>query len=383
MNRVYFKGLDALRFIAAFMVFASHVEQMKSYFGYPNFWPNHCSDFLGKLGVTVFFVLSGFLITYLLLEEVKRTGRIHLGDFYLRRMLRIWPLYFLILLLAFAVTPSVALLQAPVYSDDLMQGSTFEKLLLYIGMMPNVALTMGLAMPFAAVLWSVGVEEQFYAFWPFLLRKHRTMWALLWAIAAYLLVKAASIVIMDEGHGWLKSVGYYAATYLEITKVSCLAIGGLGACLLSAQSPLLKRLCTTPVQWISLILFAGLTAIQMVYDSYFINLLVYECLSVFLVVLILNMACNPAAVVQPDGRWLNFLGKRSYGFYVYHSFCIVVWMNLLRMWWPGAKGWGLNILCYGCSLPAAIALSCLSYTYIEKRFLSLKYRFTRIPSGDQ
>ena len=92
MKKIYFPNLNGLRFIAAFMVIVHHVEQFKSLFGLENVF--HESPFIsivGKLGVVLFFVLSGFLITYLLLVEEEVTGTISIKSFYIRRFLRIWP----------------------------------------------------------------------------------------------------------------------------------------------------------------------------------------------------------------------------------------------------------------------------------------------------
>ncbi|WP_164891118.1 acyltransferase family protein, partial [Botryobacter ruber] len=69
MNKIYFPNLNGLRFIAAFVVIIHHMEQIKSLLGLQNYWSNPFISVVGKLGVVLFFVLSGFLITYLLLVE--------------------------------------------------------------------------------------------------------------------------------------------------------------------------------------------------------------------------------------------------------------------------------------------------------------------------
>lgn len=94
-GKLYFHNLDGLRFIAAFLVIASHCSTFRS--GYDAKLVNAFSSLygmMGELGVKIFFVLSGFLITFLLLRERETTGGISVRNFYLRRVLRIWPLYF-------------------------------------------------------------------------------------------------------------------------------------------------------------------------------------------------------------------------------------------------------------------------------------------------
>src|SRR5262245_59932952 len=97
-DRVYFPNLNGLRFIAALAVIIHHIEQQKADFCLPNSFGAAPIQLFGELGVVLFFVLSGFLLTYLLLEEEKTTATIGIRNFYIRRILRIWPLYFLIII---------------------------------------------------------------------------------------------------------------------------------------------------------------------------------------------------------------------------------------------------------------------------------------------
>src|ERR1044071_5481753 len=96
MQRIYFPGLNGLRFLAASAVIITHVELLKGVLGLPNHWKNPVLFNLGGLGVYFFFVLSGFLITYLLLSEKNMTGHISIKKFYFRRIFRIWPIYYLL-----------------------------------------------------------------------------------------------------------------------------------------------------------------------------------------------------------------------------------------------------------------------------------------------
>lgn len=91
-NSIHFPGLNNLRFIAAMGVLIFHVELKKQLLGF-KFYYMHQLINLGDVSVTLFFVLSGFLITYLLLAEREQTGTVAVKKFYTRRILRIWPLY--------------------------------------------------------------------------------------------------------------------------------------------------------------------------------------------------------------------------------------------------------------------------------------------------
>jgi peptidoglycan/LPS O-acetylase OafA/YrhL len=109
----YFLNLNGLRFIAASTVVIHHVEQTKDLYGFKNYFGNATVQLIGSMGVTLFFVLSGFLITYLLLQEKAVHQTVQLGKFYMRRVLRIWPLYYLVVLLGLFVFPHLPFFQVP------------------------------------------------------------------------------------------------------------------------------------------------------------------------------------------------------------------------------------------------------------------------------
>src|SRR3954471_4714452 len=111
-EKIFFPNLDGLRFVSFFLVFLYHT--------YMTFFNNirdsspDAFDYIqrlfqnGNLGVNFFFVLSGFLITFLLIREKEYTGKIHVGHFYMRRILRIWPLFYLCVFIGFVIFPMVA-----------------------------------------------------------------------------------------------------------------------------------------------------------------------------------------------------------------------------------------------------------------------------------
>ena len=107
-NKIYFKNLDGLRAIAAMAVVFTHIVSWIPSEGYLNKYIGVLISFSsrgGKYGVTFFFILSGFLISYLLFHEQKINGKIRIGRFYMRRILRIWPLYYLTVIIGFYIYP--------------------------------------------------------------------------------------------------------------------------------------------------------------------------------------------------------------------------------------------------------------------------------------
>lgn len=164
--KAYLPNLDGLRLIAALMVWLHHTEIVRQIFGLPHLANLPSVAAMGKTGVILFFVISGFLITHLLLQEKQQAKTIAVGNFYLRRILRIWPLYFLIIGIALLIAPQTALLQLPNFETALNSQTIRPILLLFIFILPNMVYVHYGIVPYAAQTWSIGTEEQFYLLWP-------------------------------------------------------------------------------------------------------------------------------------------------------------------------------------------------------------------------
>lgn len=174
---LFFNGLNELRAIAAILVVFHHTElqnginSFRSNFKFMEYFVGN----IGKNGVFLFFVLSGFLITYLLLKEKAQNKTIDLKKFFLRRIYRIWPLYYFIFIIAILLIPFLVA-NFEIFKEDFYYYNRivdshnygFKGILFYLFFMPNVALYSGYFMAGATQAWSVGVEEQFYLVWPLL-----------------------------------------------------------------------------------------------------------------------------------------------------------------------------------------------------------------------
>ena len=124
----------------------------------------------GKIGVTLFFSLSGFLITALLFNELDATHTIRLKDFYIRRILRIWPLYYWLVFLGLVVLNRIPALKIPVLSEGMYDHITALSLLNVLLIIPNFT---HLYIPYSDQRWSIIVEEQFYLIQPAIVRIFR------------------------------------------------------------------------------------------------------------------------------------------------------------------------------------------------------------------
>src|SRR6187402_3562068 len=136
---IHFPGLNNLRFLAALVIFVYHQEYKKKLLGFEYHWVDQLFT-IGDLAVTLFFVLSGFLITYLLLAEKKAINTIDIKKYYMRRILRIWPLYYLILLLGFFILPHIGLFHLP--TTELIHTTSFLQLFLFFFFFANIGFSM-------------------------------------------------------------------------------------------------------------------------------------------------------------------------------------------------------------------------------------------------
>src|SRR6185295_10454426 len=158
-QKVFFPNLDAIRFIAFFLVFFYHGfgEAFKRF-------SIHINN-LGSIGVSIFFVLSGFLITYLILTEISLKGYLNVLAFYVRRALRIWPLYYAVVIGVFIVYPFLQ----PLFHDT---STTSSNPVYYFFFLSNFDVIHtqrffnGNDYLVSNTTWSVAVEEQFYLLWP-------------------------------------------------------------------------------------------------------------------------------------------------------------------------------------------------------------------------
>jgi peptidoglycan/LPS O-acetylase OafA/YrhL len=369
-RNIYFPNLNGLRFLAAAAVVVHHTEAFKWIFGLPNVWKTSAFiAILGNLGVVLFFVLSGFLITYLLLEEEGRTGQIRVSRFYLRRALRIWPLYYFFIMLALFVLPYTNLFVLPGYGIEVVHKDFLLKTVLYATLFANVVLANLGIVPYAAHTWSIGTEEQFYLIWPLLMKHVRNKVGLmLTVIVLYVGVR----VLMESnivGTGtWLSWIRRFYAYF----NIDCMAIGGLAAVILHKKFRLLALFVNLPVFYVTLI-----TTLVLIARGVTIPSLHYESYAILFAVLILNFSSNSRIGWSMEFEPLHYLGKISYGLYMLHPLAIVASIRLLS-----SVGWSQDIFLYPACLLTTIGLAAASYHFIESPFLSVKHRFTMVVSGE-
>lgn len=369
-SKHYFPGLHALRFFAALGVFAMHVEYLKANWGLPSVYMHPVVYEIPRTFVTLFFVLSGFLITYLLLTEKEQKGKIAIRKFYLRRMLRIWPLYFLVVALSFFVFPHIEAMQIPYLSVPLPEDFT-QTLLLFLLFLPQLALTLLPPVPFAEPAWSIGVEEQFYIIWPIIIRySKKLLRAILIFIGVMYLLKLAAygIQTLYAENSFAENLQYFR-TFLYFNRLECIAIGAIAGYIVFAKKEKWLAIIYHPiVQTLALISLAVLFATG--YTSHIVNHTVYAALYS---IVILNVSTNPKSFLKLENAVLRYLGKISFGIYMLHEIAIQLSIYYLQdFYYDPFATWYSNATLYAVSFGGTIALATVSYYGFERVFLKLK-----------
>lgn len=379
MKKVFFPNLNGIRFIAASLVVIHHIEQIKSIYGLPNHWGNKSIQIIGGLGVTLFFVLSGFLITYMLFIERDHTETISIKGFYIRRILRIWPLYFFIILLAFFVLPKFNTLNMPLFSNFLPYEFS-SKLLLFIAFLPNVAALLYPPVPFASQAWSIGVEEQFYFIWPALIKLCKKPLIVLCSVILFFLTIKAIIHGLSQYNMAVQFQNkiIFAKQFLELTRINCMAIGGIGAYTLHTKNHKITKLfyskITQSLTYISILFLIGFG----VSIPYFND----EAYSILFMLTILNLASNKSTMISINNKIFDYLGKISYGIYMYHPLAIVIAIVLVKATVDSPLHTNSNLLIYFASILITTCFSAASYELLEKFFIKKKVSFSRVISGE-
>lgn len=389
-DKIYFGGLNGLRFFAATAVIFHHIEQYKLWarrdgYNYPSVFGGDSAwsvffDALGHKAVSLFFVLSGFLITYLLLAEVKKTNTVSLGKFYLRRILRIWPVYYLVILLTFFVIPHF--FDVGQYGQGLLNNHFWVWLGLCMFMLPNLVRYNTVELVGGNQTWSVGIEEQFYLIWPWLVRtfhKNFERMLIIFIVVKMSLYAIGLLVAANTAEG---TTIHLLATkfhlHWALFKIEQMAVGALVAYyLFNKNEQVLKLLYNKAWIWACVILFISF----FVTELHFFGHTIFEALVA--VTLILNVSTNPNCWIK--FRWSGFtmLGNISYGIYMYHTLVLAVLINVAQHYKIDQDHTTLNWFLYIGGVAGTLLISWLSYRYFESFFLTIKERFMVVKSSSK
>jgi peptidoglycan/LPS O-acetylase OafA/YrhL len=365
----YHPELDVLRFVAFFAVFLHHAlpRDASLYIG-SGLSPAVTQWLLtakaaGAYGVDLFFVLSSYLITELLLREYADRGKFSVPAFYMRRALRIWPLYFTFLAATVFVIPAILPAErfGPIYSVSFA---------LFVGNW--ICAAYGLPFSVASPLWSISVEEQFYVGWPLLLLLFGVNRIKQLAFALLAVAVATRIYLAAYG---VEHPGVWCNT---LARLDPIALGAILAFVLRGRAPQIKNAFRLVLGGAAA---AGFWLVARYLDqdgpTSVVTYTITALAGVLAIVAVLQTDAGRLLRLRPFS-WLVYLGRISYGLYVFHLLALALVARLVVVPLLGVP---FNFeLRFIFSLLLTVLLAAVSYQWLERPFLKLKKRFTyRIP----
>ena len=363
-DNFYHPELDGLRFAAFLLVFFHHAPAL---FDQPFFI---LLSQKGWVGVDLFLFLSAFLFARLLHLEHATTGGIRIKNFYIRRALRIWPLYFVFLGGVFCIKflrygwYQYATLRAlgMIFFVDNLLSAVFDYNL-FLG---------------SSHLWTISYEEQFYAVIPWFLRKifnvgRRTKSLILLSIfIVFSLIRAGMIYA---------NVKHPAIWVLPVTHFESI-LGGL-AVGLGMFDTLLKKISAWILMAAGLVCLLCVSAMPELAQAHWSLMFIYPLIGLGMSLILLSLMTDQQWLLKTVfcNAQLAYFGKISYGLYVYHLLALYAAEKLLLLLGVSSS----RLLVYPLStfaigLAFTLAASSLSYYLLEKPFLRLKERFSSIQS---
>lgn len=366
--RIYFENLDGLRFICFLSVFLFHsfhtnYESIKNSHGYGFVKWGLFGN--GNLGVNFFFVLSGFLITFLLIKEREFYGKIDILAFWRRRIFRIWPLFYFCVFFGFIIFPFLKSFfgQTPNETANPVYYLTFLNNFDFIhNGLPDASVL--------GVLWSVAIEEQFYFIWPILL----------FFLPTKLFPFLFSLVILIS---LLFRWQFDNPVYYEYHTLSCmgdLAVGALGAWLAQKATVVnqLKELRGEFIILIYLLVACIFFFREVPFSSYFPLRIIERTVIAFLFLLvILEQNYSKESIFKMKNfEILSRLGVISYGLYCLHFIGILITTTITSKLGWNTQLWQVIFLDTTVALFITIAISSVSFRYFESPFLKMSKRIS-------
>jgi peptidoglycan/LPS O-acetylase OafA/YrhL len=370
-STVYIPQFDIIRFFAAFMIVIYHSYiGWKGWFGVPGIISTgdyrtlsaagiRVDQFVRNLpfGVDIFFFISGFLLTYLLVMEKERFGKVNVPKFYIRRGLRIWPLYFFLI----AVTPFLINWlgdKQPTYWPTIALINNFETIW-----------TQQWVYPFSH-FWSICIEEHFYLFWPLIIAfipNRKLPAAIILLICFSWMYKIHTYLFLDSN--------WYQLYLHTFSRMDVILLGGLLA-VFYLRKPFEFSLHWSIILAISLILvilfaFDDLSNFENMFNGV-TRKFVYVTLSGLIM---MDMLFNPKRKnYLCKFKPLLYLGKVSYGIYMYGN--ILVWVVMRKV----ILDYNINnlYLYFTLIFVSSLLIPVISYEILEKPFLKLKQKFALV-----
>lgn len=368
-ERERFENLDGIRFFGALIVFLFHCVTLHREIWGDFFESNTLLQpiikalSLGHLGVNLFFVLSGFLLTSLMLQEIDRNGKINVVHFLMRRTLRLWPLYFVIVLFGFFLFPHLP------YGFETVH--ELWRYLVFFSNIDEIIVGMHDRINFLTATWSISVEEQFYLGWAVLLliftfRKRISF------VVFFTLIMLGTLIFRIIYQHDERTIYFHT-----FSVISDFAVGGFGALL--AHSSRLTPYIASWKKGLQAIIYIGIIGVVVASEKLLTgNVLFIQrfvIASAFLLFILIQVSSNSVFLPFDRFKFLREAGKRTYGFYLFHCIALFYCSELFKQF-----GWTESIwyflLFIACAFGLTTTLAFLSYRYFEEPILKLKRHFS-------
>lgn len=351
-------GLNGLRAIAATLVLIGHVYQIAGDFGNEQAADIFKKHEVGFDMVNLFFVISGFIITFILLQEKRTTGTISLKNFYYKRILRIWPIYFLIIAVVYLLSHYTSVYK--VY-EPLTLGSL---LVLCLFILPVDVAFIHYPIGVIPHYWSLSVEEQFYAYWPVVVKKINVLKFSLGLIILWVILRNSFAYFST--HSSNNTFFNGLNTVFLTTQFPSMAIGAIGAYAVVNKKNWFAFLLTPFMQIIIWVFF-----LASIITKFYIPYINFEIKAFLYLLLILSVTTVKKPLISLENKFFDLTGKISYGIYMYHWPLIpIIILGLQKI---GADKWysqvyfiPLVVLCFGITF----IISYFSFNYFELYFLN-------------
>ncbi len=371
-DKIFFPHLDPLRFVAAFMIIVAHAfEGWRGWFG-PNkiLLASNGVDFNNfgtivirfisnlNIGVDIFFLISGFLITFILIKEKDKLGYISLKKFYIRRLLRIWPLYFFLIAIAPFLVKWLESTPNPDYLSTIFFYNNFHSIT-----------DNNWTFPFAH-FWSICVEEHFYIFWPLVIAfTPKKYLPSVFAVIIFISISFKFIVMMYLDNKW------YQLYLNTLCRIDVMIIGAFMAYFHSIKNfklnvPFIIRMLTY-LLFIGLLFFDEFNDYSTTFAALFKK---YTYIGLFgFAFLLYNFNSKSFLRFKPNSI-IHYFGKTSYGIYMYGNIILLIIIKKIIIHFGLYNPYYYWLII----ITTSIIVPIISYELLEKPFLKLKNKFSNI-----
>lgn len=361
--KTYFKNLDAPRFLSFLLIFLGHIFFAQSIAVKSSplriFFNEHLI-----LGIDFYTILSGFLITWIILEEYNFTTKFSLFNFWLKRSLRIWPLYFLFIIIGYLL----------IWASRNILGNTVNDmpplpwLLTFTLNFYIIRYGQGFLF-FVAFLWSISVEEQFYALFAILLKWGKKVFVPF----CVLLVLASLVFRFLFIH---QSQNLY---FNSLSWIGTFAGGGLLAYFCINKGKVFERIKNLP-RWVIIAIYflfiLNFAFYKQLYASDFMTAIERLSATLFFGFMIFEQAfCEKHLFQLGTIPFMSYLGRISYGLFCYHGLVILVYEQLTQHINGIDNPWAVFLINPVVIFVLTIIISAISYKYFERPIMSLRHKY--------